>query len=736
MTHHATLREPMRSPLLSTLSLALALTLGALTGCGPDVKCGANTVERDGACVSVEEVPVTACGPGTVRQGRTCVLEGAVTTDNNTTCTPSCDGRVCGDDGCGGSCGLCTTDDAPLCDTGTGQCVKPACLVACRPDWECGDDGCGGTCGTCSGATPFCGADNLCTTECVPQCDGKTCGDDGCGGSCGACGEGTSCNTRGVCVPEGWQCAPSTYNDGFRCDCACGLVDPDCAIAAPEVPIANCGPFQVCDDAGQCAATIPAGWTCAPERYGEGRFCDCNCGAPDPDCQNAQLELLGCSAGTTACAPDGSCGACTPDCNGKTCGDDGCGGLCGTCGDPSRPICEGGQCVGLCDPTPLRCASSVCGDDGCGGSCGTCPAGESCAGGQCFPIVDPLSCRGRCGQTLGQCACDVDCATRGDCCADVAAECPAGCVPDCNNRACGDDGCGGSCGTCAAGLTCFDEVGGCAPAEWICEPGLYNSGAGGDCDCGCGAPDPDCPMVPETSSPRCPGIGGACQPDVGQCTAIGCQTDLQCLMGESCQGAYYQGGRLFMGACLPPSAAVGTPGAPCGANFDCASDLCLEGICRQHCEMDAECLMGELCVSLELESGSFATPGGVLVAGRVAVCDMIAGNMSSGCTGDTDCPFGGQCLVYFDSLQQPLHLCTTLDDPLDINSPCQSGGPKCAPGLVCTDQTSLGESICARPCLGGVTDCQAGESCISVTVNDLATPTDPSDDVTLSVCVP
>ena len=31
------------------------------------------------------------------------------------------------------------------------------------------------------------------------------------------------------------------------------------------------------------------------------------------------------------------------------------------------------------------------------------------------------------------------------------------CVPDCNGRQCGNDGCGGSCGTCSGSLSCVDS---------------------------------------------------------------------------------------------------------------------------------------------------------------------------------------------------------------------------------------------------------------------------------------
>ncbi len=47
--------------------------------------------------------------------------------------------------------------------------------------------------------------------------------------------------------------------------------------------------------------------------------------------------------------------------------------------DPSRPP-AGAGCSSSCVP---MCGSNVCGDDGCGGSCGTCSGGTTCQGGQC-----------------------------------------------------------------------------------------------------------------------------------------------------------------------------------------------------------------------------------------------------------------------------------------------------------------------------------------------------------------
>jgi len=66
-------------------------------------------------------------------------------------CVPDCTGRVCGDDGCGGSCGDC--------EVGVTSCSELGACEPCDVDRclgrECGDDGCGATCGTCP-ATETC----------------------------------------------------------------------------------------------------------------------------------------------------------------------------------------------------------------------------------------------------------------------------------------------------------------------------------------------------------------------------------------------------------------------------------------------------------------------------------------------------------------------------------------------------------------------------------------------------
>jgi len=68
---------------------------------------------------------------------------------------------------------------------------------------------------------------------------------------------------------------------------------------------------------------------------------------------------------------------CVPACDGKSCGDDGCGGTCGSCftreGAPSPDLC---QPDGTC--TVCGCGDKECGVDDCGSPCGTCPDNHQC----------------------------------------------------------------------------------------------------------------------------------------------------------------------------------------------------------------------------------------------------------------------------------------------------------------------------------------------------------------------
>jgi hypothetical protein len=54
--------------------------------------------------------------------------------------------------------------------------------------------------------------------------------------------------------------------------------------------------------------------------------------------------------------------------------------------------CDGATDEGLagCPTCPRRCEGRECGDDGCGGACGTCAAPASCEGGRCVAPACPV----------------------------------------------------------------------------------------------------------------------------------------------------------------------------------------------------------------------------------------------------------------------------------------------------------------------------------------------------------
>jgi len=116
------------------------------------------------------------------------------------------------------------------------------------------------------------------------------------------------------------------------------------------------------------------------------------------------------SIGCSGTFPQPCQGACTPNCAGKQCGDNGCGGSCGTCTEGA--VCnQNGQCVAGCIP---NCAGKQCGDNGCGGSCGACAPEQTCQNGQCVFGCTPTNCQvlgKQCGQWSNGCGAILDCGT-------------------------------------------------------------------------------------------------------------------------------------------------------------------------------------------------------------------------------------------------------------------------------------------------------------------------------------
>jgi len=181
--------------------------------------------------------------------------------------------------------------------------------------------------------------------------------------------------------------------------------------------------------------------TCAGDYSGEcGGQMDDGCGG-FLDCRNS-CQALGQVCKSGKCIDKSQ--ACTPSCTSKECGDDGCGGSCGTC--ESGQSCTNGKCQAECTPD---CGNKVCGDNGCGGTCGDCKDGETCEAGvcqACTPACTDKQCGDNgCGGTCGDCK-DGETCDQG--------QCKGNCTPDCAGKECGSNGCGGQCGECLDDQIC------------------------------------------------------------------------------------------------------------------------------------------------------------------------------------------------------------------------------------------------------------------------------------------
>jgi hypothetical protein len=345
---------------------------------------------------------------------------------------------------------------------------------------------------------------------CQPACEGLECGPDGCGGYCGSCQQGYSCSGAGLCA----ELPTCELVAQLGCD---ETVNGDTSGRENQLEAYECDGFE--GTAGEMAyvfqAQIDDTITLDLVPQFANQLLLVTQGPCDPD------SCLGSTSDTLELEVDGgkkyyivvdgktgeegpfslfiSCqSTCAPQCDFSECGDDGCGGSCGTCPGVA-PDCVNGLCEGECEPI---CDDAVCGDDGCGGSCGDCDPGDSCLFGTC-------------------------------------------CTPECDGLECGDDGCGGDCGPCPAGKACDDGV------------------CGGD-GLGC----------VETATPGCGGC--ACEACVCDLDAFCCDNSWDGLCVDQCTNQ--------CGGCEPVKG-CGDGVCEAGEDEDCIT-----------CPNDCGCALGDVCV--------------------------------------------------------------------------------------------------------------------------------------------
>ncbi|MEC9072399.1 MAG: hypothetical protein VX938_08480, partial [Myxococcota bacterium] len=344
------------------------------------------------------------------------------------------------------------------------------------------------------------------------------------------------------------------------------------------------------------------------------------------------LALLLAACGDITVAPDPV--VCEPVCEDRTCGDDGCGGVCGTCEDDQA--CAEGQCANLiCTPEMGGCDGEL--------NLVTCDATGTAFDAD-VPAEDcsaSFEGQGRCEQTDA----DED---------GVPEDATCVCGPVCDGISCGDDGCGGSCGTCSETETCQD--GGCVAL--ICTPGqpycdeaqlftCNGDGTGFDAagtatDCSqehggqgiCVAEDWDENGVPETAACQC---APAC--DDFNCGDDGCGS----VCGECAETDACDGGTCTPVICTPGESycvdgtlstcnALGTGPATDGTTEACAplfagQGACLDEDADQNGVVDtAACV----CVPACDDKGCWEDSGCQLDDGSAIHCDQILCDTEAG----------------------------------------------------------------------------------------------------------
>lgn len=155
-----------------------------------------------------------------------------------------------------------------------------------------------------------------------------------------------------------------------------------------------------------------------------------------------------------------------------------------------------------------------------------------------------------------------------------------GCVPQCGNRVCGDDGCNGSCGECVAGYDCGQGqcIANCGELCEVRECGP--AGLAGECACGECSDGVDCTVDVCTGAGQCNYVDLQYLCDDGKvCTADSCSLQTGCVntlledgtpcndmspctVEDSCSGGMCKG---TMSLC--PDGSLCNPGTPCPVGY-------------------------------------------------------------------------------------------------------------------------------------------------------------------------
>jgi len=488
--------------------------MGCVDDCQPDdTGCSSNLTHSlscgqgdDDACL---EPVFTLCDPGYICDPAAgqCI----------SSCVGNCAGKECGPDGCGGECGACEfpeecvdTDCEVVNPGGVGdpcsvgaQCASSLCLVTeagkictiscvgqvvCPPGYQCEDIPIE------TGSLEAC----MPSGECASACSSKQCGDDGCGGSCGTCPADLECSA-GLCKHKSGQdcdasveCASGLcihFQTGTMCSTPCST-DEGCLPGwactpwlSPQTPHV-CAPkstmqaYSECQELGACLTSCPndnegclaacffLGSPEAQKTYAAIHNClqlYCSYCGDDMECGNSCTmescfqSYADCYPGTTSCQETLECTKnCEPDAD--------------LCPQACFDSAMAGAKLQFLDL--FACIEQFCGEDtgdACFSSAAAGPCGEefnSCVT-KCEPVCDDKLCgNDGCGDVCGECL-------SGEQCYDGI--CQQFCTTKCNGKDCGPDGCGGVCGECLDDLVC---VAGKCEIKAVCLPKTHSKCVG------------------------------------------------------------------------------------------------------------------------------------------------------------------------------------------------------------------------------------------------------------------
>jgi hypothetical protein len=364
-------------------------------------------------------------------------------------------------------------------------------------------------------------------------------------------------------------------------------------------------------------------------------------------------------------------------------------------------LCHNGQTIAV----PPSAVSAHLGHGDTLGACGApTPSPEACAG-----IVDGPDPTGQCSHCC-----------QGVCCQLPANQCnPAGlcCAPNCANRECGPDGCGGS-GTCGCG------VGGTCTRGAVCAAGQVCACPGGQV---CNPVSGQCPgppaCTPQTCRNGCCDATGICQPGnhpqacgTGGALCASCQAGQLCFQGAcACDGNSCPTGCCDENhRCQPGTTNItcGTEGSPC---ISCKPSR------GQFCDAtQRECL----CTSQTCPNGCCdGGPGnpGVCQANQAPLCG-IGGALCQDCGDFNVCNAQGQCVCSPRSCPSPQVCCGDGRCKAPLGGQC-SGDSDCCAGQTCCQGTCrlpaggsgcTSNAHCCSHTLGNATDvCCGGTCCFS-----------------------